>query len=61
MATKKVELWEAGNGRWYFHVRERNGRNTSPSQGYAHKRTAVARIRREHPGLPIEVQAPAPS
>jgi uncharacterized protein YegP (UPF0339 family) len=59
MAKKKVELWEAPNGRWYFHVRNTNGRNTSPSQGYAHKRTAVARIRREHPGLPIEPRAAA--
>jgi uncharacterized protein YegP (UPF0339 family) len=53
MATAKIEVWEGHDGKWYFHVKNRNGRVTGPSQGYGHKRSAVARARRENPGLPV--------
>lgn len=51
----RIELWQATNGRWYFHKVARNGRTTSPSQGYAHRRTARAAARRDIGGLPIIV------
>lgn len=51
----KVELWEAGNGRWYFHRRNANGRVTNPSQGYTLRRSARRRAKEENPGLPIVI------
>jgi uncharacterized protein YegP (UPF0339 family) len=50
----KILLWEAGNGRWYFHKKAANGLIVGDSsQGYKEKRYAKVAIKREHPGLPI--------
>jgi uncharacterized protein YegP (UPF0339 family) len=53
-ATPKVMLWQARNGRWYFHKKNRNGQVTQSSQGYKEKRYAKVAIKRDIPGLPIE-------
>lgn len=50
-----VQMWQAGNGRWYFHVRNANGRITGSSQGYTTRRAARRRAKQENPGLEIVV------
>lgn len=63
--TAHIEVWQAGNGRWYFHRRSSNGQVTQASQGYAHKRGAVFAARRDIGRLPIVTPpariAPPPS
>lgn len=51
--SAKVEMWEAENGKWYFHRRNGNGRVTNPSQGYTLRRSARRRAKEENPGLSI--------
>lgn len=55
---KRVEVFQAEDGRWYFHVHNRNGRITEPSQGYTRKDSAVTAARRDAPGLPLVILEP---
>ena len=48
-----VELWQAPNGRWYFHRVAGNGRVTDSSQGYTLRRNARKAIFRRWPGIEI--------
>ena len=41
MRTAKYEVWQATNGKWFFHLRATNGECVGPSEGYATKRGAL--------------------
>lgn len=51
--TKYVQVFQGKNRRWYFHLRNTNGRITEPSQGYAHRRSAIKAAKRDVPGVEI--------
>jgi uncharacterized protein YegP (UPF0339 family) len=53
-----IELWQAFNGRWYFHKKNRNGKITEASQGYKERRYAVAAAKRDIPGFRIVERKP---
>lgn len=55
MALKapRIILFRDSSGAWRFHRQARNGRITSPSQGYKRKGSALKEIDREFPGLAI--------
>lgn len=47
-----IEYWEGPDGRWYIHVLHRNG-HISDLSSYAYKRGAVAKARRDYPGIEV--------
>jgi hypothetical protein len=56
--AQKAELWEAGNGRWYYH-RVVNGQITD-SNHVASRRSARRAILTKWPGIRIDVLSRAP-
>lgn len=50
---KLIELFEGRDGKWYFHVKHRNGQIGDHSQGYLQKRYAKVAIKRDYPGAKI--------
>lgn len=52
-AGKRIEYWKSErDGAFYFHVRARNGKVTSPSEGYTQSGSALRQARRDNPGVP---------
>lgn len=49
----KIEMWQAPNGKWYFHRRARNGKITDASQGYSTASNCRRAIRHRWPGAHI--------
>lgn len=49
----KIEMWQAPNGKWYFHRRARNGKITDASQGYSTASNCRRAIRHRWPGAQI--------
>lgn len=54
MREPKVELWQAGNGRWYYRRVAANGRVTE-TNSVASRRSARRSIHKSWPGIRIVV------
>lgn len=48
-----VELFRGLDDKWYFHKKHPNGKISSHSQGYKHKRSAKKAAQRDIPGIEI--------
>jgi hypothetical protein len=48
-----VEVFVGRDGRWYGHVKARNGRITDATQGYKQMRSAMRWAARNYPGLSV--------
>lgn len=53
---RRLEVFQARNGRWYWRLRNRQGVHRSPKD-YTRRDSALRGARRAHPGLPVEVVA----
>lgn len=44
MKTGKWEIWQGGNGNWYFHLKAANNKILLQSEGYSTKRGCLKGI-----------------
>lgn len=51
---KRVEVFRARNGKWYFRLRDRQGVHRSPKD-YSRKDSAIRGAKRAYPALAVEV------
>lgn len=56
--TKRIELWKAKDGRWYWHIKAANGTLGDHGQGHSRKWNAKRAALASHPGLPVVVIYP---